>query len=166
MLDGCLQSRMLHGCLEALVARSLTVCIQELGFYEEFKSHQNISLSLFFLPFLKLCRCMVCGIIVPQPGIKPTLPAVEVESQPLDCQGSPQDVSLSASLRVASYCPQFHPVGMPWDERVFVFFFFSSDAKGKIKSDCFLHNSWMRLMGWRPKQMFWGLEFCPQNSWQ
>ena len=35
------------------------------------------------------------------------------ESQPLDCQGSPQDVSLNATLIIALYCPQFHPVGMP-----------------------------------------------------
>lgn len=70
------------------MARSLIVYIQELGLYEEFKSHQN--------------------------------------------------VSLNASLITASYCPRFHQLGMPWDE--WIFFFTNANVKGKIKSDCFLHN--------------------------
>ena len=154
MLNGCLQSRMLHGYLEAVVARSLIVYIQELGFYEEFKSYQNIRLSLFFFPsFFKAVPLHgMWYLSSPTRDQTHTSCSGSTESQPLDCQGSPQDVSLNATLIIALYCPKFHPVGMPWDECVCVcVFFFNSDAKGKIKSDCFLHNSWMRLMGWRPK---------------
>ena len=119
MLNGCLQSRMLHGYLEAVVARSLIVYIQELGFYEEFKSYQNIplslSLSLSFLPsFFKAVPLHdVWHLSSPTRDQTHTSCSGSRESQPLDCQGSPQDVSLNATLIIALYCPQFHPVGMP-----------------------------------------------------
>ena len=34
---------------------------------------------------------MACGILVPQPGMEPMPPAVEVQSKPPDCQGGPLD---------------------------------------------------------------------------
>ena len=40
----------------------------------------------FFLPHL-----LPCVIFLPQPGVKPAAPALERQSKPLDCQGSPYD---------------------------------------------------------------------------
>ena len=38
------------------------------------------------------------GILVPGPGIEPVPPAVEVQSQPLDHQGGPQQCFLLTSI--------------------------------------------------------------------
>ena len=48
----------------------------------------------FSLPFFWPCHT-ACGILVPRQGIEPMPPALESESQSLDCQGS--SISLSAA---------------------------------------------------------------------
>ena len=45
-------------------------------------------LNFWFFKFFG-CYQMACGILVPQPGVELTSPALEVGSQPPDCQGSP-----------------------------------------------------------------------------
>ena len=61
-----------------------------------------VSLFLFcFILFCFLSGLASCGILVPWPGIEPVPPAVEAQSPPLDCQGTPSWVfkkSLGASL--------------------------------------------------------------------
>ena len=42
---------------------------------------------------------MAYGILVPQSGIKAVPPALEAESKPLDCQGSPYKSSLHSAFQ-------------------------------------------------------------------
>ena len=66
------------------------ICKGDLWPVSFFKSLLNLLQYCFFFMFCFFGQ-ESCGILVPRPGIKPTPPALQADSLPLDYQGSPRE---------------------------------------------------------------------------
>lgn len=62
---------------------------------------------------------------------------------------SHQKISSNAKSDNGLLLPEITSVRDAWGEWVF----FNANAKGKIKSSCFLHNFYMRLIHWRTRHV-------------